>query len=74
MSNIYLQCRYSSINSLYFKVKSLYHIAEKFGERKFGESANRLLIVSTNLDGFILANYNDLPNSSNFPAIWYTLD
>ena len=33
---------------------------QAYGERKFGEfnrSANRLLIVSTNLDGFSLANH-----------------
>ena len=28
-----------------------------FGERKFGRSTNRLLIVITNLDGFSLVNY-----------------
>ena len=44
---------------------------EDFSEKKFGRSAKRLLIVSTNLDGFI---YNlvwqiadDLPNSPSFP-------
>ena len=37
-----------------------YHIAEKFEREKvwwFNRSAKRLLIVSTNLDGFSLVNY-----------------
>ena len=42
-----------------------------FGERKFGElierSANRLLIVSTNLVWQITDNSPNLPN---FPPIW----
>ena len=66
-----------------------YHIAGKVGGGKFGEltrfehlvkeslanyrSANRLLIVGANLDGFSLVNREirqtfPLPT---FPAIWY---
>ena len=61
-------------------------IAGKFDGEKFSEftiferlakkvwqinrSANRLLIVSTNLDGFSLTNHN-LPNLPNFPTIQY---
>ena len=36
---------------------------------QINRSDNRLLIVSTNLDGFSLAKHG--PNSSNFPAIRY---
>ena len=47
-----------------------------FGEKKFGginRSANRLLIVSTNLDGFSLANHWRFAKFANFPRQTFPL-
>ena len=55
-----------------------YRIAGKFGELtclniwrknvwRVNRSANRLLIVSTNLDGLVWRIADDLPNLPNFP-------
>ena len=49
------------------------HILYSRKVQQINRSANRLLIVNTNLDGLIQLITDDLPNSSNFPDIWYCI-